>query len=299
MAIQVDMTLNAKTAVLGVVFPAVERFLDDYFVSLKRQTFKDFDLVLVNDGLDNLSEFQDKYSLSITEVKCSGTPAKIREFAINQIKSRGYQYLVFTDSDDVLSDDRITKSIELLRDNDVVVNDLTTISSTGKVETSLYITNRLKNNANISFDFIKDKNIFGFTNTSIRVDCIKSPLSFDEDSVAVDWYLFSMLLKQGSRAVFTNEAETFYRIYESNVIGISEKIDGQKIDTGVNVKAGHYKELAKIDSSFAGLCEEVMLLKNALKDDAYREDYITKIRNLCIENPLWWEQIKLPGELGL
>ena len=39
----------------------------------------------------------------------------------------------------------------------------------------------------IDFKFIKDKNIFGMTNTAIKLNGIEK-VSFDKEIIAVDWY---------------------------------------------------------------------------------------------------------------
>ena len=72
----------------------------------------------------------------------------------------------------------------------------------------------------IDYDFIKDKNIFGLSNTAINVN-ILDKIVFDKEIVAVDWFLYKGLLKSGHTAVFTNEAETYYRQYENNTIGLN------------------------------------------------------------------------------
>lgn len=293
------MTHKKRVAVLGVVFSGIEKFIDEYLASLERQTYKDFDLILINDGFAGLDEFKAKYSLNIREIRYEETPAKIREFAINYIKHKGYEYIIFTDSDDFFSENRVEKSIELLGYYNIVVNDLTAVSDKGEVLDSLYLSNRLNNRSEINFDFISDKNIFGFSNTALRLECLREEVGFDKDLIAVDWYLFSKLLKNGCNAVFTNEAFTFYRLYEGNVVGLSSDIDKAKVEKGINGKLLHYKSFSKIDNKFRPLYKGFEQLKKDMADKEYSKEYIEKIKGLNIHKPLWWEQVKLPGELNL
>ncbi|MEW5767136.1 MAG: glycosyltransferase [bacterium] len=294
-----EMTHKNRVAVLGVVFSGIEKFIDEYLSSLEKQTYKDFDLILINDGFAGLDEFKAKYRLNIREIRYEDTPAKIREFAINYIKHKGYEYIIFTDSDDFFSENRVEKSIELLRYYHIVANDLTPVSEKGEVLNSLYLSNRIDNRSEIRFDFISDKNIFGFSNTSLRWECLREGVGFDKDLIAVDWYLFSTLLKKGCRAVFTNEAVTFYRIYQDNVVGLSSDIDKAKVEKEINVKLLHYKNFSKIDNKFRPLYKGFEELKKDMADKAYSQEYIEKIKGLNIHKPLWWEQVKLPGELNL
>ncbi len=114
-----------NVAFLTTIFPMEERFLIDFFDSLCRQTHDKFDVVVVNDGYDNFYDVKMKYqNLSIVELPYSDTPAKNREYGINYCIDNKYDILIFGDSDDYFSDNRIAKSINLLSNHDIVVNDI-------------------------------------------------------------------------------------------------------------------------------------------------------------------------------
>jgi len=208
-------------AFLTTIFPMKEQFLIDFFDSLSRQTYDKFDVIVVNDGYDNFYDVKMKYqNLSIIELPYSDTPAKNREYGINYCIDNKFDILIFGDSDDYFSNNRITKSVKLLSDHEIVVNDLTTFDKIGIVQHK-YISNRVKNNSIINYSFIKDKNIFGMTNTAINLN-ILDKVKFDDSLVAVDWLMFKDLLKLGHKAIFTNEIISYYRQYSDNTIGLRE-----------------------------------------------------------------------------
>jgi glycosyltransferase involved in cell wall biosynthesis len=293
------MIENKKTAVLGFVFPAVKEFVDDYLKSLENQTYKDFDLIVVNDGLNNFKKLASKYNLRIKEIPCSGCIAENRAFGINYVKSSGYEYVIFTDIDDFSAPNRVEKSLQLLENYDIVVNDITNISTKGDILQECYMSNRVSNLSKIDSDFLKDKNILGFTNTSMRLMCLKEDLSFDKDLIAVDWYMFSRILKAGHSAVFTNETTSFYRRYEGNVAGLSPDVNERMIKDGIASKLFHYRELSKTDNEYKALYEKFEKLNKDITDEKYRERYTQEARHLSMHKPLWWEQIRLPEELSL
>ncbi len=294
------MPYREKIAILGVVFPKVEAFIDEYLQSLEEQTVRCFDVIIINDGFDAFYSFKAKYnSLNIKEIEYRGTPAEIREFGINYIRNQGYQYVVFTDSDDYFSRNRVEKSIELLEHYDIVVNDLTTVSDGNREIDILYLSGRLKNLSEINFDFISDKNIFGFSNTAMKMKSLTGKVIFDKNLIAVDWFLFSMLLMKNCSAVFTNEAVTFYRIYEGNVAGLSSATDRKKIEKGINVKRLHYKNLSLIDDTFKGVHGKFDRLNSDMENNEYKSRYVEKVKLLGLKNTLWWEDIKLPEEIVL
>jgi len=211
-----------RVAFFTTIFPIKESYLVDFFSSLEKQTYKNFDTIILNDGYKDLEEFTKEFDLNIEILDYSNTPAKNREFGINYILEQKYDRLIFGDSDDYFSSNRVEKSLELLDRYNIVVNDLTLFNENGTI-VEKYISHRLENGRVIDYEFIEDKNIFGLSNTSINLN-ILNRVKFPEDLVAVDWYLYKALLKEHS-AIFTNEAITYYRQYESNTVGL--KNDGK------------------------------------------------------------------------
>ena len=124
-----------NTAFLTTVFPQNEKFLKPFFNSLSAQTYKDFDLVIVNDNFKNLDYYKDLYSnLDIININSSNTPAKNREVGINYCIDHKYEVLIFGDSDDYFANNRVEKSLELLKNTDVLVHDLSLFDSDGVYE---------------------------------------------------------------------------------------------------------------------------------------------------------------------
>jgi len=208
-----------KVAFLTTIFPIKEQYLYDFFDSLISQTYNKFDIIVVNDGYKDFEKIINKYQeLNIIELTYQNSIAKNREYGINYVIEQKYDVLIFGDSDDYFSQNRVEKSLELLEKYDIVVNDLSLFNDKS-VYTKRYISNRIKNNTTIKYDFIKDKNIFGLSNTALNIKILEK-VSFKHDLVAVDWFLYKELLKSNNRAIFTNEVETFYRQHEDNILGL-------------------------------------------------------------------------------
>jgi glycosyltransferase involved in cell wall biosynthesis len=208
-----------NVAFLTTIFPMKEQFLIDFFDSLSRQTYKFFDVVVVNDGYCNLNDLKSKYDmLNIVELAYSSTPAKNREYGINYCIENKYDVLVFGDSDDYFSDNRVELLLSALNDNDIIVNDVSLFDDNGVYE-DMYMSNRLKNDSNVGYDYIQNKNIFGLSNTALKTNVLNK-VTFDQNLIAVDWCLYKGLLKNGCNAVFTNKAITYYRQYKNNTVGL-------------------------------------------------------------------------------
>ena len=220
--LEIDLKLN-KVSFLTTVFPKNEKYLYDFFISLKNQTYQNFDIVVINDGYKKFDKIKDDYSqnLNIIEVRYSNTPAKNKEYGINYCIDQKYDVLIFGDSDDYFQNNRVKKSLEFLNEADVVVNDLSLFNKNGVFKKN-YMSHRINNLDIIDIEFIKDKNIFGMSNTALKLKNLPKVL-FDDKIIAVDWYFFKRLLEKGSKAIFTNEIITYYRQHEKNTIGLSAK----------------------------------------------------------------------------
>lgn len=273
--------MNQTIAVLTTIFPMEKKYLFDFFNSLQNQTAKNFNLIVVNDGYDDFSELLILYKdIRVVELKHNGTPAKNREFGINYCIEGGYDILIFGDSDDYFKSDRVAKSIEFLKQNDIVVNDLSLFNQDGIYEDK-YISNRIKNRSIIDIEVIKNKNIFGLSNTALKLKDMDK-VEFPSDLVAVDWYFFTMLLLENKIAIFTNETETYYRQYSQNLVGL-KTLNINSYKKGIEVKKKHFKYLSNISNVFN---EELnRILKIELKVDNIKMN--SEIHN----NPLWWELI--------
>ena len=127
----------------------------------------------------------------------------------------------------------------------------------------------------VDFEFIKDKNIFGLSNTAIKLEDIKKFI-IPDTLIAVDWYIFSLLLIKGNKAVFTNETVSYYRQYEQNTVGL-KNLDEKSFLKALEVKQKHYKALSS-NLGFYNL--ELKRLSNI----GYEE-------RKNIKNALWWELI--------
>jgi len=207
-----------KTAFLTTIFPMEKKFLIDFFNSLTIQTYKNFDVIVVNDGFDNFDDIKKEYkNLNIIELVCKKSIAKNREFGINWCKQNAYEVLIFGDSDDYFEKNRVEVSLDLLKNYNVVVNDVILFNESGIIIKN-YFSERLNNYFEFDYDFIKDKNICGFSNSAIKLSLIDE-VRFDKNLKIVDWYFYKNLLKK-TKAIFTNDTITYYRQHNNNLIGM-------------------------------------------------------------------------------
>ncbi|GAA4279517.1 glycosyltransferase [Aquimarina mytili] len=273
-----------KTVVASVVFPANTAFVDDFFESLCRQTYKEFDVFIINDGFENFDAVVERYySLNITVYKYSNTPSKIRQKLLELLNRSKYQNIVFSDSDDYLADNRVEESVKYLSKYPIVFNDLTSFYE-DKILNKKIWSSRFNKNKVITRQFLIDKNVLGLGNSGIRKEVLKE-INLDEDLLAVDWAIFYNLI-DNLEAFFIDKTQTFYRQHDSNTIGF-DKMSLQRIQTAINVKKRHYIFIKRKD-----LYNKLRLLEelNPVDEIEKKIKINQKDRN---QNHFWWEETKL------
>lgn len=101
---------NIKPAIT-IIVPVyrVETYLAECVNSILSQSFKDYELILIDDGSpDKCPQMCDEYSLQdsriVTFHKTNGGLASARNFGLNHAQGR---YIMFVDSDDLLAEDAL------------------------------------------------------------------------------------------------------------------------------------------------------------------------------------------------
>lgn len=279
---------DRKVAFLTTVFPTCYSYIEDFLRSLSEQTCSKFDLVILNDGFGDLKNLKEKYKkLNIIELPTAYNIAKNRESLIKYAASNAYDVAIFGDSDDCFSNKRVELSLSLLLEADIVVNDLTTFSKSRILEKNVF-SKRLINFSNIDADYIKEKNVFGLSNTAINLSLLNdSMVVFGEDLIAVDWYFFSGLLFKGANAIFTNEITTFYRQHDSNTAGIGT-ITKESIAKTLNVRLIHYRNMISVNSEFLEQYDKTIKSLQDISDENNLQALYLKNKQQ-LTSPFWWE----------
>lgn len=287
-----------KTALTVVFFKKIEKFAARFFASVNSQTTKSFDCIVFNDGVPLLKRHYKQFGFPVIEIRCSGSPGFIRERVLSYVKSKGYVNLIFCDGDDFIAENRVEVCQSYLKKYSLVVNDLTLVSESERIVSDGYLSGRFLNAQVLGYPDMLDKNIFGFTNTAIRVSCLKKNMTFSKSLIAIDWNLFARLLLSGAKAVFTNETTTFYRVHKDNMAGLGRD-DERSILKALAVKLAQYKDLSGIDQRSCDSYNAFCLLRRNLSESAQvKRAYLKKMRIRAAKRSLWWETARLDREFA-
>ncbi len=291
---------KSNIIIIGVVYPGVEPFLTDYLNSIKNQMDSAFDLLIINDGASE--EVQRKVTAfgEMMHIEGSRTPAEIRQIGIEYAISSGYEYIIFSDTDDYFSDNRVTDTKIGLKESPFVFNEIELVDRQGKTlkKKALEGLGVLKSYHNV--EAILDRNIFGLSNTACRVSCLHD-IEIPLDIVAVDWWIFTVLLINNNPGRFLPAALTYYRQTGTNLIGMGEIPDNKRILQILQIKLLHYRAVAQYclnhqKDHYARLYDqkfqEMNKLDEKLKDEDFFKEYIQVIRKNYLQiYSGWWSEV--------
>jgi glycosyltransferase involved in cell wall biosynthesis len=227
-----------KTACLTVIYPGVEDFIEEYLQCIQRQTFKDFDLVVINDHFPlSIEQILKRINIKVEVFDCFQTPQGNRLHGLKMCRELGYDLVVCSDADDVMFDDRIERIVAYFLKNEdkkIVYNNL----------------------VNDRFDlFYKDCitlydilefNVLGYGASSVRGDLIPFILEHSNENVPIlDWWIALVYLLHFKKVDFLRDVKSYYRMHPDNYVGPVFNITEEKLKHSLYVKKIIYLELAE------------------------------------------------------
>lgn len=276
-----------KGLLFTVIYPQAMAFWEDFCASARAQTTNNFEILIVNDGCDDLTLEKSLTGLTYHIEKPLGSPSKNREQGVNFAYTHGYKYILFCDSDDTFLPDRYEKTLQKFEstDADIIVCNLNIVDEQLNIIIPDYFSQEIPEDKWIESSFITDKNIFGMSNTALRISSLSEMITLPETPIA-DWYLFTVLLNRGLKAKYINESYVNYRQYNANLIGIT-CFDVPSFRKLLKLKNNHFRLLVKNGYvAYNELYEKSLKLADI--SDVEIKELISKQLSIH-KQPLWWQ----------
>lgn len=250
------MICDRKNTVLfgSVIYKNVLQYFDEFIDCIKMQTFDEFGVLLLLDGIyeEEIDQriFSIKDRCKIIECKEYFNPQQLRVKLIQEAKKLSVDILVIGDADDLFSNNRVegvTNVFKIYPSADFVYNELLFFDGNRVMP-------KLPGQLN-DIRVIAEKNFLGMSNTAIRISSLPDDFIeslFECNSFVFDWYLYSRLLLAGHVGVEAKNVYTLYRIYEGNCVGWPNPTE-ENLKKEMKIKRQHYKQLKKADPIFGRL----------------------------------------------
>jgi len=287
-----------KVACLTVMYPGITDFIDEYIECINNQSYKRFDLIIVNDQFPlPIKNYLKDIDVNVKVFEHSETPQKNRLYGLRICRELGYNIIVCSDSDETMFSDRIEKIVAFFSDHpekNIVYNN--SVANLGNKYFDLFYKERLMLRDVLEF------NVLGYGALNLRKEIIPLVLKHRNEKVVVfDWWLALVYLLRHKEVNFLKDVKNNYRIHPGNFVGPVLDVNGERIKLGIQVKKRHYSELARYCQE-NGFEDKVNIFTNQLAKVVEVEKFIADISLDCYielvknyfenkEKIYWWEDV--------
>lgn len=270
---------------LSIIVPVynVERYLCKCIDSILNQSFKDLELILVDDGsIDNSGEICDKYSCKDKRVKVihkkNGGVSSARNTGL---KIANGEYIGFVDPDDWIETNMYERMYnEIIKTNsDIIICNFKKIFE-NREEKYIYENKSLElNNIEALNELYNIKYIYNFAWNKIYKKSLFDNLKYKEGFIYEDEFIIHQLLYKSNKVSYI--PEHFYNYYQRK---------GSIINSGFNIKKFDKIRALSERIEFFEKLKLYDLVKKAEKDyiDVFIWNYYIAKKNLkeCNDNLL-------------
>ena len=256
-------------------------YFSDFLGSLASQTLKNFDLLIIAEGISKSERLALLEGFDIEHAVIDVPPGnpihRNRIILFESALLQKTELLVLGDSDDTFAETRVEETV-LQFDSDYAFFYNKIIGFEGQ---------------NVFPPFpvfategcIDNFNFLGLSNTSLNLGLFDKKF-FDSlkdgNTLAFDWYLYSRILGEVGEGKLVKNAGTKYRIHGDNVAGLANTTDLEK---ELAVKIRHYGLLALHDARYARYYDACVALARNLENGA---------DGVVLEEPtFWWSRINI------
>ena len=292
----------AALAVYTTVYPGVERFLADWYASLRRQTDQDFRLWV---GLDVLDVAAAKAAMRgdpdavWVQGREGDTPGSLRQRALKQVVEH-HSAAVLVDSDDIMHPTRVETARKMLRDHDLAGCALRLVDAQGAdLGASFGLPSHLAPDA-----VLPRTNAFGLSNSAARADLLRRCLPIPDAAVLVDWFLSTRAWLLGARLGFSDRVEMDYRQHGSNTARVRAPFSEQQVIEDTARVRGHFRLVlaSDLEKAAPGRLEELkaaaadveLFHERVLLSPARLSRYLEAL-NGRETTMLWWAWVAHPS----
>ena len=273
----------------SIIIPVynVEKYLKKCLDSIKNQSYKDYEVIIVNDGsTDNSKDILDEYDYKVINQKNQGLSVARN----NGVKKATGEYLIFVDSDDYIEKDLLKEINKSLTNNpDIVRYQANEVSD----KTIPYSEESFENKNGVEafklitkYHYVENAWLYAIK----RDYYVSNKFKFKEDTRHEDFGLIPLVIIKAS---IVNSISYIGYNYIQRSNSIMNTTNYNKIKKGVDDFYNHYKYLLKeinkldIDNSyFKSFISNSLIIKICeLNKDDYKS-YLTIIRKDKVFNNL-------------
>lgn len=288
-------------ALYTTIYPGVEKFLKEWYASVRAQTDSDFRLCIGLDALDIntvLTAMDAEPDVSWVMSAHGDTPARLRQKALSRIAD-DFDAVILVDSDDILHPNRVAAARQMLQTSDLAGCALRLVDEQGN---SLGLSLSIPPGVDAG-EVLPRHNIYGLSNTAYRSTLLRCCLPIPDDVEIVDWFLATRAWLLGAALAFDEHVRMDYRQHGTNMVCSRPPFSADSVGRETEYVRRHFRRMSSVSvpgaapERAAGLRRvaadiEVFHERVALKPDILAE-YVKALNALDLK-PLWWSSVACP-----
>lgn len=279
----------------------VEKYLEDCLDSILKQTYDDFEVIVVNDGsTDNSQKVIDNYAKRDNRIKAfkkkNGGVSDARNYGISKAKG---EYFIFVDSDDTINDkllEKLDKEIKKYDEIDLIKYQLQMTDKEPQLEFNTF---DLLNGEEAFLELIKDDLFVSPVTYAYRLEYFRNKkFKYEVGRIHEDFGLTPLIVISANKVSAIDYVGYNYIVRENSIMtnNSNERLIKKNEDTlffydnmmKFIEKSNFDSYVTKIFKSYIsnGLINRTVLLDGTLLKDYVNELKIRKVGNNLIDDTL-------------
>ncbi len=279
----------------------VEKYLEDCLDSILKQTYDDFEVIVVNDGsTDNSQKVIDNYAKRDNRIKAfkkkNGGVSDARNYGISKAKG---EYFIFVDSDDTINDkllEKLDKEIKKYDEIDLIKYQLQMTDKEPQLEFNTF---DLLNGEDAFLELIKDDLFVSPVTYAYRLEYFRNKkFKYEVGRIHEDFGLTPLIVISANKVSAIDYVGYNYIVRENSIMtnNSNERLIKKNEDTlffydnmmKFIEKSNFNSYVTKIFKSYIsnGLINRTVLLDGTLLKDYVNELKIRKVGNNLIDDTL-------------
>lgn len=280
----------------------VEAYLDKCLDSIYKQTYKNFEVIIVNDGSpDDSQKIIDKYVKKDKRfkgyIKENGGLSDARNYGIEHVTG---DYILFIDSDDFIEEELLANinNITTIKKYDLVRFSLSTTKSNGEKIKTYHLLDNLNNlqenekiSALLKEEFVEPAWLYAYNTTFFK----KNKFRYPKGKIHEDFGLTLQILSQAKTLYFLDYQGYNYVQRENSIMNNNQY---EKIKKRVNDFLYHHlnnqKKLGNRikDKWLLSYSASCTISKGRELNDEDLDEYISKLKENKVINDIYGNTIK-------
>ena len=283
-----------RFAICTSVYEAGRPFLENWIAgALAAADGHETEAIFAVDGLDApetaLARLAKAMPVAFADAPNGATIAEVRAIMLRRALESDADVLVFCDMDDRLRADALGCHAEALENADFSYGDLQPISCDGETLGGGFLDGTAVPDRITRTESIIDRNWLGLSNTAVWRSAVpETACDVPSGLIAVDWWLFTTLLKSGLKGARANGVVADYRTHDANQLGARPAPTIEATRHRLDIMKRHYQTFPADVIAGQRLARVNWLIERL---DKAPDGMRGAIEAACAEARLWYEDI--------